>query len=129
MTATPAKLAEHKGSLATLAGNWKFSHFGSPTVSSSDAPDPVGLIRPYLEQASIILAADGSGSMTMNGQVNRIEMLIVDEAESFIKLRNKGQEDGESFVYDKSTKMLMMPTNLVVNNSKGILPTFFRREH
>lgn len=98
-------------------------HFGAPTVSNSDAPNPASLMRPRLSSASICtVCTDGTCSMIMGGQPTRTRLAVTDQSASFIKLRMKGQSDQEDFVYDKtSADARGCPTRLVVNDSKRVL--------
>lgn len=115
------------GGLSLVAGSWSFSHFGPPTVWNSEMPDPTSFMKAQFKHAKIILDSEGVGSMTMAGQAHKIEAEIVEETDSFLKLRFKGQTDGDAMIYDKSERSLMMPTALELPSSKGVLPTYFRR--
>ncbi|HUF62747.1 MAG TPA: hypothetical protein VMN36_11785 [Verrucomicrobiales bacterium] len=123
----PSTTESGRDGLALVAGSWEFSHFGAPTVWNSEMPDPTSFMEAQFEQARIILDSEGIGSMSMAGQAHTIETELVEESDSFVKLRFKGQPDGDSMIYDKLERSLMMPTKLELPNTEGVLPTYFRR--
>ena len=65
--------------------------------------------------------------MIMLGQAHKVQFQVVDETDALVKVGLKGQKDGDSLVYDKVQKTLMMPTILKVGATQGVLPTYFRR--
>lgn len=113
--------------LGELAGEWSFSHFGTPTVWNSDLPDPTSATPNQFSDARISLDENGQGSMLMAGRAQEMEFEVKKATRSFIELGVKGVPMDNPFVYDRSEKTLMMPTNLDVNGTDGVLPTYFRR--
>jgi hypothetical protein len=110
-----------------VSGNWRFSHFGLPTVSNDGVPDPAKVAKAYLKDTRISLKENGDGAMVFSGQAQGFKARVVEETDLYIKVGLDKQPADEAFVYDKRTRLLMMPTKLEIEGSKGILPTYFKR--
>lgn len=114
-------------SLRTVAGLWRFSHFGLPTVSNEDLPDPAKVAKEYLRGTTISLKENGEGAAVFSGQASAFQAKVLEETDLYIKIGLDDQPAAEALVYDKGTKLLMMPTKLELGGSNGILPTYFKR--
>ncbi len=116
------------GGLPLVEGTWRFSHLGPPTVWNSDMPDPTKLIKAQFKNAKFVFDREGNGSLSMAGQANSVRFKVQEETEAFLKLQVQGEPAQQPLIYDKSDRSLMMPTNLEVPGSKGVIPTYFRRQ-
>lgn len=115
------------GGLPLVEGSWRFSHLGPPTVWNSEMPDPTKLIKAQFENAKFVFDNSGNGTLSMAGQAHTMKFEVEEETNDFLKLQVQGAPDQEPLIYDKSDRSLMMPTNLEVQGSKGVIPTYFRR--
>ncbi|MEM7386309.1 MAG: hypothetical protein AAF514_15315 [Verrucomicrobiota bacterium] len=124
----PTAKDEPVGGLPLVEGTWKFSHLGSPTIWNSEMPDPGKIIKAQFKTAKFVFDRSGNASMTMVGQARSVQFEVDEETDAFLKLRiSEGGSDQKPWIYDKTDRSLMMPTNLEVQGSTGVIPTYFRR--
>ena len=116
------------GGLPLVEGSWKFSHLGAPTVWNSDMPDPTKLIKAQFKNAKFVFDREGNGTLSMAGQANTMTFDVEEETAAFLKLRFRETSDQQPLIYDKADRTLMLPMNLEVPGSKGVIPTYFRRQ-
>jgi len=113
--------------LRTVSGTWRFSHFGPPTVENEDAPEPAKVAKRYLKDTIVSLQENGKGSMIASGQSMAFDCKVIEETPLYIKVGLGDYPADKAFVYNKSTRLLMMPTALNIDGSVGVLPTYLKR--
>ena len=94
---------------------------------SEDAPDPAKYLKEHVEEMRISFDENGQCSTIISGQAGSFSAAVIEESPLYIKIGFDDQEPEKAFVYDKSTKLLMMPTQLNIAGDKGVLPTYFKR--
>ena len=124
---TPSAVVSSAGGLPLVEGSWRFSHMGPPTVWNSEMPDSTKLIKAQFKNARFVFDNNGNGSLSMAGQANTMKFEVEEETRTFLKLQVQGEPDQQPLIYDKSDRSLMLPINLEIPGSKGIVPTYFRR--
>jgi hypothetical protein len=66
--------------------------------------------------------------MIAAGQARSFTAKIIEESALYTKIGIDDQHPEKAFVFDKSTRLLMMPTQLAIEGEQGILPTYFKRQ-
>ena len=113
--------------LESVVGTWKYSHLGKPSIANESTPDPSTFAKDHMKDMRISFDEKGQCSTIVSGQAGSFSASVIEESPLYIKIGFNDQDPEKAFVYDKTTKLLMMPTQLNIGGSEGVLPTYFKK--
>ena len=113
--------------LALVAGDWRLSHFGEPTVRDKSVPNPAKEVKKHLSGTTIAIEQTGQLSLVAPGHAGTQQVGIIEETPLYLKIGDKERPSEEAFVYERASGLLMMPGKLLINGNSGVLPTYFKR--
>jgi hypothetical protein len=113
--------------LELVAGTWRFSHFGAPTVRNERVPNPGKELRKHLIGTTIAIENTGAASSIAPGHAASFQFSVIEETPLYLKIGAQGLPIEEAYVYDKTKRLIMMPSKLTIEGERGVLPTYFKR--
>lgn len=125
LSGSPAGKVDH--GIALVAGTWRFSHFGAPTVRNERVPNPGKELRKHLSGTTIAIDKTGAASTVAPGHADSFRLIVVEENSLYLKIGAPEQAIEEALVYDKAEWVIMMPSKLTIDGTRGVLPTNFKR--
>ena len=117
--------------LPKVAGSWKFSGLGNPTINTDElsaADDPVKLMSDMMKGATLTVGPDGRCSLTGSAPTETFRLRVAQETEVAIQLSADGAGvPGKHFLYEKPNDRLVMPGEIQTDTKTGVIPIYFRR--
>ena len=125
-TTRPSGDQEDQG-FAAVAGTWRFSHFGTPTIRNEALPDPGKEMKKHLSGTTISIDKTGATSTVAPGHAASYQMVVREETPLYIKMAGPDQPIEEALVYDKTQNLMMISSKLTIDGEHGVIPTYFKR--